>query len=397
MRMSDRLPLAGIDCAILVGGLGTRLSGVVNDVPKPMAPVLGRPFLFYLLDLLALRGARSVVLCSGYLAELVRNRVGDSWLGMPVHHSVETQPLGTGGALARARPCLNSEKVLVMNGDTWFEPNFKEFIAAADGSECCIAAAWVSEGERYGALEWDDKGRITSFKEKSKDGGPAHINAGVYFISQDFLAGLPDTQLSLENQVLPAFVLEGRVRMLLSDAAFLDIGIPGDYAAAGKFFTDLEVAPHRMFPDNPAMEEAMPKLGACAVIIDHKGRIAFERRSDCGWWCLPGGGLNAGETIAQGAIREAFEETGLEVRITGFLGVFSDPRRRTVCYPDNGDLRQLVDAAVLAEPIGGQLAQSDESLEVAWFALDRIPLNTAPPVVEILRCASDWHGSSVLR
>jgi ADP-ribose pyrophosphatase YjhB (NUDIX family) len=90
------------------------------------------------------------------------------------------------------------------------------------------------------------------------------------------------------------------------------------------------------------------------------------------------------------------EETGLEIEITGFLGLFSDPRRRTVRYPDNGDLRQLVDAAMLAHQKGGSLRRSHESLDLKWFGPSELPLNTVPPVVEMLRLAWKWNGHSSL-
>jgi 8-oxo-dGTP pyrophosphatase MutT (NUDIX family) len=123
----------------------------------------------------------------------------------------------------------------------------------------------------------------------------------------------------------------------------------------------------------------------------------MERRSDCGWWGLPGGCVDAGETIMASALREVAEETGLQVEITGFLGLFSDPRRRTVRYPDNGDLRQLVDAALLASPIQGNLTTSSESLDLRWFSPDELPLNTVPPVVEILRAACSQTTNNLLR
>jgi 8-oxo-dGTP pyrophosphatase MutT (NUDIX family)/UTP-glucose-1-phosphate uridylyltransferase len=394
---SAALPLASIDCAILVGGLGTRLRGLVDDVPKPLAPVLGRPFLFYLLDMLALRGARSVTLCSGHLAGLVREQAGIDWLGMPIHHSVETTPLGTGGALAQARGFLRSDQVLVMNGDTWFEPAFDSFAAAAGDSAFCIAAADVPDASRYGSLEWDDSGRMTRFLEKSASTGAGPINAGVYLVSQGLLSSLQAEPLSLERQVLPRRAVERQVKVFPSDAPFLDIGIPADYAAAAGFFQRLGIAPHGMFPDAPPMARALPKLGTCAVILDESGRVVLEQRADCGWWCLPGGRLDPGETLSEGAVREAREETGLDIEITGFLGVFSDPRRRTVRYPDHGDLRQLVDAAVLARPIASTLVRSHESFDLRWFAPNEIPLNTVPPVVEILRQAWGWNGCPILR
>lgn len=397
MQTSESLPLAGIDVAILVGGLGTRLRGVVDDVPKPLAPVLGRPFLYYLLDMLSLRGARSVTLCSGYMAGFVEEKTGMEWLGMPIRHSVENEPMGTAGALALARDELQSERVLVLNGDTWLEPDFKALEDTAENSDFCIAGAAVPDASRYGMLEWDASGRLISFSEKNQSGTPGSINAGMYLITQNLLASLPVEPHSLERQVLPGLTFEGRVKVFPTDSPFLDIGTPGDYARAGEFFSDLGIAPHRMFPDNPPMEKAQPKLGTCAVIFDEAGRILLEQRADCGWWCLPGGRLDAGETLAQGTIREAMEETGLEIEITRFLGVFSDPKRRTVRYPDNGDLRQLVDAVCIAHPIGGQLLASNESLNLAWFAPVKLPLNTVPPVVEILRGAFAHGKNAILR
>ena len=391
------MPLSNIDVAILVGGLGTRLRGVVDDVPKPLAPVLGRPFLFYLLDMLALRGARSVTLCSGYMAGFVKEKTGTEWFGMPIHHSVENEPLGTAGALALARDYLRSERVLVLNGDTWLEPDFEAFAASAEDSDFCIAGASVPDASRYGMVEWDAAGRLLAFNEKNLSGTPGSINAGMYLITQNLLASLPVEPLSLERQVLPGLTLEQRVKVFPTDSPFLDIGIPEDYAASGNFFSGLGIAPHNMFPDMPPMEQAQPKLGTCAVIFDENGRVILEQRSDCGWWCLPGGRLDAGETLAQGAVREAREETGLDLEITGFLGMFSDPQRRTVCYPDNGDLRQLVDAAIIARPAGGKLTASPESLDLRWFAPSELPLSTVPPVVEILRVAFRHAGTPILR
>ena len=232
----NSLPLSGIDVAILVGGLGTRLRGVVDDVPKPFAPVLGRPFIFYLLDMLANRGARSVTLCSGYMAEFVRETTGSEWLGMPIHHSVEPEPLGTGGALAHARKFLKSSRTLVMNGDTWFEPEFGGFLAAAETSDFCIAAAKVSDASRYGTLECDSSGLLISFKEKSSATLPGLINAGIYCASQDVLGCLPQLRTSLESVIIPKLAAEGRVHVFQSTSPFLDIGIPKDYAAAALFF-----------------------------------------------------------------------------------------------------------------------------------------------------------------
>ncbi|MEN9470503.1 MAG: hypothetical protein RL630_2236 [Verrucomicrobiota bacterium] len=246
MKIKSSLPLSGIDVAILVGGLGTRLRGVVDDVPKPLAPVLGRPFLFYLLDMLALRGARTVTLCSGYMADLVQHKVGREWLGMPIHHSVEDQPMGTAGALAHAKYFLKSERVLVMNGDTWFEPDFIALVEASLDSEFTIAAARVPDASRYGTLETHSSGQLISFKEKSPSAAPGLINAGVYLVSQNFLAAIPSGRISLETEILPTLAREGRVKVFESNSPFLDIGIPADFSAAGEFFNRLGISPNPM-------------------------------------------------------------------------------------------------------------------------------------------------------
>jgi NDP-sugar pyrophosphorylase family protein len=177
------------------------------------------------------------------MADFIQEKIGSEWMGMPVRHSVEKEPMGTAGALALAKVFLQSERVLVMNGDTWFEPDFKAFAEAAEGAEFCIAAAQVPDASRYGTLEWAPDGRLISFNEKSDSPAPGSINAGVYFISQNLLASFRVEPLSLERAVLPALTLERRVKVFPTDAPFLDIGIPSDYAAAAGFFERLGIVP----------------------------------------------------------------------------------------------------------------------------------------------------------
>jgi 8-oxo-dGTP pyrophosphatase MutT (NUDIX family) len=321
------------------------------------------------------------------MAELVRDKTGTEWLGMPIQHSVEAEPLGTGGALANARNFLKSARVLVINGDTWLTPDFQAFLGAAVRCDFCIAAAQVSDASRYGTLATASDGRLLAFHEKSPTPAPGLINAGMYLVAQEILAILPKKRTSLETEILPGLVAAKRSQVFQTDSPFLDIGIPSDYAAAPAFFEQLGNAPNRMFPDFPDMTHAAIKLGTCIVIFDKNQRVVLEQRSDCGWWCLPGGRVDPGETVLATALREAEEETGLRVEPTSFLGLFSDPRRRTVRYPDNGDIRQIIDATILAKPVGGHLSASSESLDVRWFAPGELPLNTVPPVIEILRAA----------
>lgn len=246
MRLHSSLSLSGIDVAILVGGLGTRLRGVLDDMPKPLAPVLGRPFLHYLLDMLAQHGARSVTLCSCYMAYRFCEMIGTEWQDMPIHHSIESEPMGTAGALALAKRFCKSDQVLVMNGDTWLEPYFPGFLKAAKNCVCCIASVSVPDASRYGLLEYDRSGRLKAFREKSRTAiGPGPVNAGVYFLSQELLSTLPTRRMSLETQILPSFVAEARVCVFETTSPFLDIGIPSDYAAASDFLTAVTSQAHK--------------------------------------------------------------------------------------------------------------------------------------------------------
>ena len=109
------------EAIILAGGLGTRLRGMVSDVPKPLAPVAGRPFLAWVLDSMADGGIARIVLATGHMADKVEAAIGRSWRGMEVVYSVEPQPMGTGGAIALARNLLRGHGAHVINGDTYLQ------------------------------------------------------------------------------------------------------------------------------------------------------------------------------------------------------------------------------------------------------------------------------------
>lgn len=128
------------------------------------------------------------------------------------------------------------------------------------------------------------------------------------------------------------------------------------------------------------------KAGVGVIIVDEEGRILLEQRRDNGMWGLPGGGIELGESVCEAALREVREETGLNVRITGLLGVYSEPAEgRIVTYPDNGDVAQLVDTVLTAEPIAGSLTTSGESLNLNFFHPETFPTDIVPPAIRPLR------------
>lgn len=221
---------------VLAGGFGTRLRGIVDDVPKPLAPVAGRPFLAWLLDRLAASRIRRCVLATGYLSEVIEQRIGTHWQGMEIAYSVESEPLGTGGAIALAAHRLQGEGAHVLNGDTWLEydPFALEAAARAAAAPMAIALAQVEDVARYGAVDIAC-GCVAAFREKG-EAGPGWINAGCYFLSAEALAALPDGAFSFEHAVLQPRTAHGEVAAFTATCSFIDIGVPEDYRRAQGLF-----------------------------------------------------------------------------------------------------------------------------------------------------------------
>lgn len=232
------------EAIILAGGFGTRLSHVLVDLPKPLAPVNGRPFVAYLLDALAGNGVRHAVLATGYLAEKIEAALGDDWQGMRLSYSVEDVPLGTGGAVRRAAAATSGGPAVVLNGDTYLEFDANAFAGAmrAAGADLGVALARVPDVSRYGAVSVSD-GRVVAFGEKIGQ-GPGLINAGVYFLSDKALANLPAREsFSFETEVLAPAAAAGRLHAYTDTRGFIDIGIPEDFARAQDLAKQWRVGP----------------------------------------------------------------------------------------------------------------------------------------------------------
>jgi D-glycero-alpha-D-manno-heptose 1-phosphate guanylyltransferase len=221
---------------ILAGGLGTRLKQAIKNVPKPMAPVKGKPFLEYLLKQLHRHEIREVIISTGYLHEKVSAHFGDEFMGMKLRYATETQPLGTGGGLRLAMSQTAAPAVLVLNGDSYFDINLKQLynLHVKHHSDVSIALCEMADASRYGRVRTDALQRITSFDEKNETDSEGLINAGIYiFNRQIFLRHAPeDSAFSLEtdffakkagNILMSGFSFEGK---------FIDIGIPEDYQRA---------------------------------------------------------------------------------------------------------------------------------------------------------------------
>lgn len=218
---------------VLAGGLGTRLRSVVQDLPKPMAPVNGKPFLHHVLSYLYKQGIEDVVLSVGYKADLIERYFGDSYLGMNIRYSREEEPLGTGGAIKQAFALTGSE-AFILNGDTYFDVPLNGLYQNFVGSKthAVLAAKPMKNFDRYGSLILDDQNNILAFQEK-KSLPEGMINGGVYCVSRSiFSVSQPGHKFSFEKEVLEKHVTTLQLRAFICDGYFIDIGIPEDYQRA---------------------------------------------------------------------------------------------------------------------------------------------------------------------
>ena len=231
--------LAEVPVFILAGGLGTRLRNVLPDRPKCLAEISGRPFLSYQLDALDKAGFRRVVLCTGYLANLVYREIGESFGGLQVSYSREDQPLGTGGSVRLSLDRYPCDDCLVLNGDSWCDLDYYDLIADYRQTQTpLMVLSEVEDTSRYGRVETDDFGGVIGFAEKGLP-GRGWINAGVYVMPGDSLCQYPaESPISLEKELFPGWVEEGRLRGYKSAGRFIDIGTPETLKMASSFFQE---------------------------------------------------------------------------------------------------------------------------------------------------------------
>jgi D-glycero-alpha-D-manno-heptose 1-phosphate guanylyltransferase len=231
-----------MEAIVLAGGLGTRLRSVVADVPKPMAPVAGRPFLDYILYYLKKQGIRRVILAVGYKWEVIKSYYSqaDSRFGLELVFSVEDEPLGTGGAIFNAVGNVLDDTFFLINGDTAFDVPLNELAEfyADSSAEIVLALKQVTETERYGSVECAPNGRIVSFLDKGHNDKPSSaINGGIYLMKKAVMERFNfPARFSFETDFLQSKLSELNAFGKVFDAPFIDIGIPVDYHRAQNLF-----------------------------------------------------------------------------------------------------------------------------------------------------------------
>lgn len=229
---------------ILAGGLGTRLRSVLPDLPKPMAPVNGRPFLEHLMDYWIDQGVDSFILSVGYMKDVIIEHFRSVYRYVPISYSLEETPLGTGGALLIASRTLKAP-FLVLNGDTFFEVPLSSLTTfyKRNASECNLSLFRVGEDKRFGGIVIDESNRIISF-DAAKSLPGALANGGVYLFSPSlmsrtrFIAG---DMCSLEKEFIPELLALGvKIHGIEFLGRFIDIGLPSDLARANTFLATKE-------------------------------------------------------------------------------------------------------------------------------------------------------------
>lgn len=231
-------PAPPISVVILAGGRGTRLKGMFPDLPKPLIPVAGQPFLFWLTRFLAAQGLARFIYATGYQADKIAAWAGNgSMPGLIRQCRQEHQPLGTGGALLH---CLDlcAEWVLVANGDGLVMDGVAALLALRDRPSLAggLLAVSVPDTARYGSLVLDDEDRVLGFREKVP--GAGWINGGLYLFRRNLLeAHRREGFVSLETDLFPQFLRAGAdLRAIrLPAVPFIDIGTPETVAQAEAF------------------------------------------------------------------------------------------------------------------------------------------------------------------
>jgi len=232
------------DAILLCGGAGLRLRSIIGNAPKGMAEVAGRPFLELLLRQLRRHGFEGAILAVGYQKDAIQSYFGEFGFGLRLAYSVESSPLGTGGALRNAADMVRSESVLIMNGDSYTDTDLRKFVAEHREANAHASVVVVPADGRgdCGSVLVDETGRVSRFREKQGLAN-AYVNAGIYLVSRDLLYEISNrVEISLEQELLPRWLRQGKyIKGFIYLGQCIDIGTPERYRSAQDLLASAEV------------------------------------------------------------------------------------------------------------------------------------------------------------
>ncbi len=227
---------------ILAGGLGTRLRTTIGEIPKCLAIVAEKPFLYYQIEYLLSQGISSFIFSLGFKSEMVIKYIQSEYPELNSQFSIESEPLGTGGAIKKAIGLTKKDQVLVVNGDTYFEIDLNQLFQKAIGNNYpfTIALFRVSKNTRYGFVTITKDNQITHFNEK-EEAVDVLVNSGFYLIDKNQISFLDfQDKFSLEKSFFEHAIKKQLIYSIEYDAKFIDIGIPQDYEVAQTFFKNIK-------------------------------------------------------------------------------------------------------------------------------------------------------------
>jgi mannose-1-phosphate guanylyltransferase len=236
------------DAIVLCGGAGLRLRSVTGNAPKAMATIAGRPFLDLLFRQLRRHGFRHVILAVGYQQDVISSSYGERACGLSLSYAAESSPLGTGGALRNAAEQIESDNVLIMNGDSYTDADLSQFVENHRRAQADLSIVVVPADGRgdCGSVQTDQDGKVVRFMEKqSQIRAPYYVNAGIYVISRRMIKEIQlGLQISLENVFFPRWLEAGKaIRAFVHAGPCVDIGTPERYQIAQQMLADAEKYP----------------------------------------------------------------------------------------------------------------------------------------------------------
>lgn len=263
---------------VLVGGEGTRLRPLTNDVPKPALTLVDRPFLAYMVEWLAGHGVSEVVFACGFLPDVLREALGEGeHAGVRLSYVAEPERRGTGGAIRFAADSLGErlgDRFLALNGDVLTDLDLTRLQATheAHGASATLALYPVEDSSAYGLVSLDGDGAVTEFREKTGEPVPGEISAGAYVFERSVLDLIaPGREVSVEREVFPRLIGNGLYGQRL-DGYWMDIGTPERYLEAswdileGRVATRVQPTAPGLLVDSGADVAEAATLGPRAVL-----------------------------------------------------------------------------------------------------------------------------------